>query len=1281
MVGREISSLDAPARAETLSASSSTTLGRWTNSAGKAGERVISVEVLALRVGQMNRPRLERHMRKDDGRTENTHMGQSASIPTRRPRAGSTGGSAAEAGGLYRRSVAAVFVAYALNGTPFPGLPVRETDAVVDAVGLETDFAVDDILVQLRSGKLLLQAKRTLTFARPMRQVATQWLAAVRERDFRSSTDLVGAVGGTLSNEVRNLAEGLSRLRAGATVFPAGQSRALGRLRTLLGENGAADCELTLVLARAVVLPMHAEYAQHEHAERGRLLLDGHVVRTGVGTRAWRELVHIAGEAACSQLTYSVDGWLEQLRRREVPLATDDSTSRATHLESRREAVERYRLRLQRRGDYVDLTTIGLRVPPIPLCDMDAGIDVRAPDAEDRDSQDLFWSVRLCGRVVLTGLPGSGKSTAVARIVAQWARRRQWALPVAVSLRRLAERDRFRKRSLRDNILTLATEIADPADRALIREALENALSSGQVALFLDGLDEAADRSLEMAGDIGQMLEEVHADTDVLLATRDAAYADAQILGFRDLRLCRPRNAVGTVTSVLQAIASQRNISDSREWVERRVAWVRRLFKADSQLEETPLIPVLLASLAADCEAEALPQTRARILEQVVRSVVAQREVRREVEISGVWKAHQTDVVVGAFPIIGAALEGAGGSATRERLVEPVGRYLETEWGLAPAVARASAVELLVFWDESGIFVASGSGKVVAPRLQVFLEVGSALYATTMSTDDVTSWVAECAAKADRGDTLVLAAGLSEAVAVAVIERAVRGSGAVADRLALEAARALAEGGRCGEAHVGRLVERLLAIVRRGGEEAWSAAQAVTRVRVPRLLEGRIVGAIRGSLPAEHAVVATAEASVAWEWAANRCDRALEEVLKVERLPRLGPPSIFGDRTLDRVRVVAATRLLPGRPDLAGVVAAAMRHAGMRAGEELGRVLVRNGHGEVASAARRSTQDVGLGQKMERMWRRMDEDCKDTLGALVKLAPPRVLGLSQARRLSELASFMETLNLNDVSGWLRGKRWDELRGEWIDAIATLGGFDKGTIAAQAAIVEREAALGPEWVHSPFMDLFRFGKEAELNRWDRLSNRESGWELLLRVLCGPRGAAMVAARGLAEHPDKGGTAERVRGLWDGIARECVVFAVWCYVQLLGEGSGAVLELMRSPNDNVREGLAQVGALVENGEPTVMAVGLARDAVRQVRLAVIRRLEAEVEAGKGHGMVELLEEIEAAGDVAFTCYHCETVCDAGRDACRSCRVVTERSSVAAARVRKAVREQDEGGARRS
>lgn len=72
-------------------------------------------------------------------------------------RSGSVGGAADEAGGQYRRGVAALFVAYGLNGTPFLGLPMGDADAIVEAVALETDFAVDDLLVELRGGRLFVR--------------------------------------------------------------------------------------------------------------------------------------------------------------------------------------------------------------------------------------------------------------------------------------------------------------------------------------------------------------------------------------------------------------------------------------------------------------------------------------------------------------------------------------------------------------------------------------------------------------------------------------------------------------------------------------------------------------------------------------------------------------------------------------------------------------------------------------------------------------------------------------------------------------------------------------------------------------------------------------------------------------------------------------------------------------------------------------------------------------------------------------------------------------------
>lgn len=103
------------------------------------------------------------------------------------------------------------------------------------------------------------------------------------------------------------------------------------------------------------------------------------------------------------------------------------------------------------------------------------------------------------------------------------------------------------------------------------------------------------------------------------------------------------------------------------------------------------------------------------------------------------------------IPKIATALAEAGGSAPRTALVKPVGNYLGCEWGLAPAVAEATATKLLVFWDEAGIFVASGPGRTVSPRLQLFLEVGVALDAVSKCPEEAASWVEDTVAGDNRG--------------------------------------------------------------------------------------------------------------------------------------------------------------------------------------------------------------------------------------------------------------------------------------------------------------------------------------------------------------------------------------------------------------------------------------------------------------------------------------------------------------------------------------------------
>jgi hypothetical protein len=189
------------------------------------------------------------------------------------------------------------------------------------------------------------------------------------------------------------------------------EDAALDKFRKLLGRKGGAPAEVEAIMARAVILHLDLEHPDSSDAERARLLLDGRVTPRGEGSKAWRELVDLVGEAARLRFGRSIESWLGALRDRQIPLLVDRDASHSAYLESQRQAVERYREMLQRRGSYVDLTGVGARLKPIPLAEMDAGIGVRRPESDRSTSGTLLWSLRRLGRAVLTGLTLDQPST------------------------------------------------------------------------------------------------------------------------------------------------------------------------------------------------------------------------------------------------------------------------------------------------------------------------------------------------------------------------------------------------------------------------------------------------------------------------------------------------------------------------------------------------------------------------------------------------------------------------------------------------------------------------------------------------------------------------------------------------------------------------------------------------------------------------------------------------------------------------------------------------------
>lgn len=85
-----------------------------------------------------------------------------------------------------------------------PGVGIPPALARVASVSLETDDPVDDIRIDLESGqRALVQAKRSLTAGKPLKEAVAQWVQAARA-GLDPTKDRLVIVSGTLSEPMRS---------------------------------------------------------------------------------------------------------------------------------------------------------------------------------------------------------------------------------------------------------------------------------------------------------------------------------------------------------------------------------------------------------------------------------------------------------------------------------------------------------------------------------------------------------------------------------------------------------------------------------------------------------------------------------------------------------------------------------------------------------------------------------------------------------------------------------------------------------------------------------------------------------------------------------------------------------------------------------------------------------------------------------------------------------------------------------------------------------------------
>jgi hypothetical protein len=565
-----------------------------------------------------------------------------------------------------------------------------------------------------------------------------------------------------------------------------------------------------------------------------------------------------------------------------------------------------------------------------------------------------------------------------------------------------------------------------------------------------------------------------------------------------------------------------------------------------------------------------------------------------------------------------------------------------------------AAKRAITFWDEGGIFVISGAEEVVAPRVNLFAEIGAAKGAVKLATSELDDWVARLA-DAGSVEPLVLAAGFSSEASRALTRLAVeRGD----HQLLHGAWRAVTDSGQVQRADIDSLVVKLAEDARQGGREGWKSWMLLLDLRDDQI-ERKVLEDALVVFPRSHQQVGQALLDLRFK-SANEVAAKPQSVLDVFSLIRLdhlpkrepsdGPDfeSLIFDVSLARAIEEGASALLGLEPTVLELVVSYLDNGSMGLRERLMDLLRERGFGEHVIAA-----TIAEASKWEgRLPSFLQVDYR---GALMNLlnrlctGPHASLTTRQRRRLDELANLLETLNLNNAGAWLWSAK-QEAGFPVVDLFVVLGGFDRRVVAAQAQVVlDRLARCSDD--HEPFYALFDTAEVKELMHWDAVEDRVAAVDLLLEMLTWGFGSALSAARALMGAPVADICSEKLRALIPRLARsprhEYLAAIVLCSIVNGPEPS----VWCRHADPILRRVAARICQAATDGPASAEIMALVNDSDGHVRAAAVRRF-AEVE---GSGRDEILRKVAEQGDPAWTCLGCRTDNEAGRSSCKECHVV--------------------------
>lgn len=854
-----------------------------------------------------------------------------------------------------------------------------------------------------------------------------------------------------------------------------------------------------------------------------------------------------------------------------------------------------------------------------------------------------MWAVRRRGQVLLTGLPGAGKSTALSALAADSARRLGSPLPIVVRLDQL--NNRMATRTFEDALLDLASEDATQGERALVREVLADAIEAGQVQLLFDALDETGQERHELLRRLKQFVGALSADAEVVVATRDVAYADARILSFHELRLLPPRDFDRTVKAVLEKLAELRRVDETEResWVETRSQWVTGVLGRNDKLKETPLLAVLLALLAATRSDANLPLSRSEVMRQVVGALIEQWEIGKDqaAEIGALSGARARLALEQAYTAIASLLMRqqlpvVGDARTAVR------HLLESQFDLPSAELTAIAEATVAFWDRAGFFVATEEREQILPRLRLFAEAGEAWRAQELEGTELEAWVATALRDDSWLESLRLAAEGSDAVTAATTQAAL--ASGEPDLLLVAAGLQRITADRESAAS---LLEALIKLLTRDPDKRWDAAYSAARLPMDDASAERLAGVFEAELQPGQNI--TARALLALEHG-HPDSAALFAVLDIEGPERPKPPEsddaltvwqfLGPDVVFDEVIRRAVHELLPGRPELAPrVVELSHRFVSGLTSMELDRLLFDHGHGELVTRSLKDSVRVpGLTGQQTALDQRIAFD-RLLLTWLSEAAEPPDLEFRQKRRLGELVDFWTTLRMSTAPAFEPSGVYEAMpdKLEQVTPLfLTLTGLDSARVSAEARQLLKEIEGQDRSSDGPWDLLHMRGRKLPLRHWEGIEEPEAARKLLVELAGVGRWLSVRALEAFIyskpSNQDQERLAQHMRTLRRPYNRELVARAL---LELSQDRAALVGSWLDDPDPALRRTAGMW--VVRSGEtPDWMVERLLDDPDDQVRREFVEEVEAT------ELPTALLEKLRGADweQRPWTCPNCET-----------------------------------------